>query len=71
MVSLSSFKQFMVYKSIDVENCHCFFFFFHNNMEKVRTELALFSVKKAHTVHLTLIDNSCKPISAQEFWQSL
>ena len=41
----------------------------------VQAELALFSVEKTHVtsdvifIVCTLIDNSCEPISVQEFWQ--
>ena len=50
-VSLPSFeilrRNFMVYKSIDQR------FGFYNNVEKVRPELALFSVEKVRALHMT------------------
>ena len=45
VVSLPSFGHFMVYKSTEtIENCRRFVFY--NNMEKVRAELAFFSLRK-------------------------
>ena len=49
-----------------IENCRQFVFY--NNVEKVRAGFALFSVEKAHALHLTSflssVDNSYKPSSA-------
>ena len=65
----------MVYKSIDHRKVPSIFFY--NNMEKVRAELILFSVKKARVtsdvifIVCTLIDKSYEPISAREFEQLL
>ena len=64
----------MVYKSIDHRK-QPLIIFFYNDVEKVRAELALFSIEKVRTLHLTsfllsvllIIDNSYKPISTQEF----
>ena len=62
----------MVYTIIDHTKLPSIFFFFYNNMEKVRAELALFSVEKSRALHLTsflnvcsLIDNSYEPISGR------
>ena len=49
MVSLPSFGHFI---SIDHRKLPSIFFFY-NNMEKVRAELAIFFVEKARALHLT------------------
>ena len=41
----------MVHKSLDHRKLPSIFFFY-NNMEKVRADLALFSVEKARALHL-------------------
>ena len=48
----SLWRHFMVYKSIDHRNLPSSWFF-DNNKEKVRAELAIFFVEKARALHLT------------------
>ena len=65
-------RHFIVFKSIDHRKLPSICFY--NNKEKLRAELALFSVEKARSFHLTsfslsllFLDSSYEPISAQEF----
>ena len=44
----------MVYKSMDNrKRASICFFFYYDNMEKVRAELTLFSVEKERSLHMT------------------